>query len=74
MTGTSLSRRDFFRLTGIGAAALALSACAQAAPSVAPAPTAAQAIPISNEFQPTDPFTVHLAAGRPQLVEFYAVW
>jgi hypothetical protein len=29
---------------------------------------------ISNEFTPSDPSQVALAAGRPQLVEFFAFW
>jgi hypothetical protein len=29
---------------------------------------------ISNEFTPSDPTQVALAAGRPQLVEFFAFW
>jgi hypothetical protein len=30
--------------------------------------------PIDDAFRPSDPNGVVLAAGRPQLVEFYAVW
>ena len=54
------------------------------APSVVntapPQPTAAQptvvqpAKPISKEFTPSDPKSVKLAAGKPQLVEFFAFW
>lgn len=29
---------------------------------------------IKDDFTPTDPKTVNLKAGKPQLVEFYAVW
>jgi hypothetical protein len=29
---------------------------------------------IKTEFTPTDPATVNLAAGKPQLVEFFAFW
>jgi hypothetical protein len=29
---------------------------------------------ISNDFTPSDPSQVALAAGRPQLVEFFAFW
>jgi PBP1b-binding outer membrane lipoprotein LpoB len=29
---------------------------------------------IDNEFHPSDPTTVSLAAGRPQFVEFFAFW
>ena len=40
-----------------------------------PQPTAAQpAKPISKEFTPSDPKNVKLAAGKPQLVEFFAFW
>ena len=45
-----------------------------------PQPTAAQptavqpAKPISKEFTPSDPKSVKLAAGKPQLVEFFAFW
>lgn len=40
-----------------------------------PQPTAAQAAkPISKEFTPSDPKNVKLAAGKPQLVEFFAFW
>lgn len=50
------------------------------APTPAPA-TAAQAVSptivareIKADFVATDPGTVQLAAGKPQLVEFFAVW
>jgi len=40
-----------------------------------PQPTVAQAAkPISKEFTPSDPKNVKLAAGKPQLVEFFAFW
>lgn len=35
-------------------------------------PTATTAI--KTEFAPTDPATVNLALGKPQLVEFFAFW
>jgi photosystem II stability/assembly factor-like uncharacterized protein len=60
-------------------AALCLTACAS--PALAPAQSAEQQAPgaaplaqVKTDFTPTDPTTVSLAAGRPQLVEFYAVW
>jgi hypothetical protein len=62
-------------------AALCLTACASSAPTpiaepLAPAATSASAplAQVKTDFTPTDPTTVSLAAGRPQLVEFYAVW
>ncbi|MBM4422873.1 MAG: hypothetical protein FJ030_05705 [Chloroflexi bacterium] len=45
-----------------------------AAATQAPAPTAAPAVTIKTDFTPTDPSTVNLALGKPQLIEFYAVW
>jgi hypothetical protein len=48
------------------------------APATAPpteAPTQAPtAFVISDEFTPSDPEIVNLAAGQPQLVEFFAFW
>jgi hypothetical protein len=38
-----------------------------------PAPTFTPFV-ISDEFTPSDPATVNLAAGQPQLVEFFAFW
>lgn len=57
--------------------AAALSACAsspalsQALPTsaAAPAPT-----PTYDPWRPTDPKTVVLAGGKPQLIEFFAYW
>ena len=45
------------------------SAEAPTTPPTDPAP-----IPIKTDFSPTDPSSVNLALGKPQLVEFYAVW
>jgi hypothetical protein len=42
----------------------ALSACAGAA----------AAPPVNDDFHPSDPKTVNLAAGKPQFVEFFAFW
>jgi hypothetical protein len=39
-------------------------------PTAASLPTAA----VKEHFVATDPATVNLAAGKPQLVEFFAVW
>jgi hypothetical protein len=40
-----------------------------------PAPESAQARPTPRtELEATDPSTVQLAAGSPQLVEFFAFW
>ncbi len=44
------------------------------APTTAPTDPAPAPIAIKTDFTPTDPSTVNLALGRPQLVEFYAVW
>jgi hypothetical protein len=46
----------------------------EALSSTAPPDTPTTAPVISTEFTPTDPATVSLAAGRPQLVEFFAYW
>ncbi len=46
-----------------------LSSAAQSAPAEAP-PMAT----VWVAMQPTDPSTVVLAAGKPQLVEFFAFW
>jgi hypothetical protein len=66
--------------------AVALSACASpAGPSASPTglspakdnlatATAIVAPDIHADFTPTDPATVNLAAGKPQLVEFFAFW
>jgi hypothetical protein len=44
----------------------------QAEPTVPP-PTVTPFV-ISDEFTPSDPALVNLAAGQPQLVEFFAFW
>ena len=46
-----------------------MSSAAQSAPAEAP-PMAT----VWVAMQPTDPSTVVLAAGKPQLVEFFAFW
>jgi hypothetical protein len=38
------------------------------------APPTATAFVISEDFTPSDPASVNLAAGKPQLVEFFAFW
>lgn len=45
-------------------------------PTVAPITeaTAAPVVQVKEEFVATNPATVNLAAGKPQLVEFFAVW
>ncbi len=43
-------------------------------PAPALPPTEAPAAEVSQELHATDPGTVNLAAGRPQLVEFFAFW
>ncbi len=48
--------------------ALLLAACGPAATPEAAPPAA------NDDFRPTDPAAVSLAAGRPQLVEFFAFW
>ena len=44
-----------------------------AASSVA-VPATAETVQVQEDFVPTDPATVNLAAGKPQLVEFFAFW
>jgi hypothetical protein len=44
-----------------------------AAPTDAPA-AAPTKKPVKTELEATDPATVQLAAGKPQLVEFFAFW
>jgi flagellar basal body-associated protein FliL len=45
---------------------ITLSACAGVA--------ATPSIAVDDDFHPTDPKTVNLAAGKPQFVEFFAFW
>ncbi len=48
---------------------------AAAQPTTALQSTATKVVkPISQEFTPTDPKSVKLAAGKPQFVEFFAFW
>ena len=47
-----------------------LSACA----GTAATPSTAVAAAVDDDFHPTDPKTVNLAAGKPQFVEFFAFW
>ncbi|MBI5714061.1 MAG: hypothetical protein HZC38_11665 [Chloroflexi bacterium] len=47
-----------------------LSACA----GVAALQTASPSVTVDDDFHPTDPKTVNLAAGKPQFVEFFAFW
>ena len=44
-----------------------------AVPTEGPAGTPTRK-PVKTELEATDPTTVNLAAGRPQLVEFFAFW
>ena len=47
------------------------------APTLAPTlalPTETAVHEVKTDFVATDPGTVQLAAGKPQLVEFFAVW
>jgi len=44
------------------------------APAPATGAPSADTFVISEDFVPSDPATVSLAAGRPQLVEFFAFW
>ncbi len=55
------------------AAAAVLSACAVPTPTSTSVPNPTT-VPVKTDFTPSDPKTVNLAAGQPQLVEFYAVW
>lgn len=41
---------------------------------LATAPPAPTAVVISEQLEATDPATVQLAAGKPQLIEFFAFW
>jgi len=64
------------------AAAVELTPIGQAPTTDLPATVASEGPPnqsaiqpvISNEFIPSDPAQVSLAAGRPQLIEFFAFW
>ena len=63
--------------TAQAAAPTAQAAPAAASTTPAAAPTALPSetpFVISEDFVPTDPATVNLAAGKPQLVEFFAFW
>ena len=44
------------------------------APTAEPPTPEPTAFVISDEFTPSDPEAVNLAAGQPQLVEFFAFW
>jgi len=48
-----------------------MAGCSTSSISSTPVP---QATPTYDPFRETDPDTVVLAAGRPQLVEFFAYW
>ncbi len=51
------------------------AATSASGPSEAPAaPEAPPTVAVKTDFVATDPSTVQLAAGQPQLVEFYANW
>jgi len=62
--------------------AILITACSTPEPTLpAPAdlnipfqPTTKATKPISTEFTPSDPKSVKLSAGKPQLVEFFAFW
>jgi hypothetical protein len=69
-----LTRRQFLQGAALASGAALLAACRPSPTSsstVAPTP---QPTPTYDPFRVTDPATVALAAGRPQLVEFFAYW
>jgi PBP1b-binding outer membrane lipoprotein LpoB len=55
---------------------LLLSACSSATstPAVSAPTQAVAAAPVDRKLHATDPTTVKLASGGPQLVEFFAFW
>lgn len=57
-------------------AAVAPATEASATAAVAPATKASAAAPVAvkTALEATDPATVQLAAGKPQLIEFFAFW
>lgn len=82
-----MKRRSWVAVLGLLLAACAPAAApASAPPATAPQltevsagqspPPAAEATrpPVRDDFVATDPATVELAAGRPQLVEFFAFY
>lgn len=56
--------------------AIAVSACTtnSSVPEAAPETQAQSAVVVKTDFVSTDPKSVNLAAGKPQLVEFFAFW
>jgi hypothetical protein len=54
---------------------LVLSACGvPVSTTLSPAVETGAASSRNDEMQATDPSTVELAAGRPQVIEFFAFW
>lgn len=69
-----LTRRQFLQGVALAGGATFLAACR---PSPIPPSTVAptpEPTPTYDPFRVTDPATVVLAAGKPQLVEFFAYW
>jgi hypothetical protein len=62
-------------LFSLGMLTLAACATAAASPASAPSPDTAAETPFTlDQLVATDPGTVQLAAGKVQLVEFFASW
>jgi hypothetical protein len=61
-------------VTGTAAGPASTAQAPTTAPPTAPPTEAPTAHAISEEFTPSDPEAVNLAAGKPQLVEFFAFW
>lgn len=54
--------------------AVLVSACAPNTPAAPPETQSQPVKAVKTDFVPTDPANVNLAAGKPQLVEFFAFW
>ncbi len=67
-----LTRREFLRLGGLALGAAVLAACGTRPPAISDPPI--EPSPTYDPYRPADPANVALAAGRPQLIEFFAFW
>jgi hypothetical protein len=54
--------------------ALLVPACATNEPAAVPKTQSQPVEAVKTDFLPTDPASVNLAAGKPQLIEFFAFW